>query len=113
MVIGFGVLFDIGWRRLSFVKLHDSHLEVSRYRWGATERAALIPNVLVFYENIVDVQLVGKDEIAVYATAVAPPYEMTEPTATITFRPRDAEKVLKAIRSRVEGANEFATERPA
>jgi hypothetical protein len=54
----------------------------------------------------VDAQLTGDHEITLYLNSVEPPYEMTEPTASITFRPRNPEVVLDAIRRRIEMVKE-------
>ncbi len=107
MFLPLGILLEFAWRRRGNVVLHDSYMEVSRYEWG---QEATPPNVKIRYENILDVQQTGPTELAVYLSSVEGPYELTEPTATVTFRPKDAQAVLEDIRRRVDAAKQSTDE---
>jgi hypothetical protein len=105
LAVGLPLLMELAWRKSSWVTLHESHLEISRYMWGQKHHH-LSPNVTVSYSRIRDVQILRDGHVAVFVDSVESPYEMTSAFASVTFRPNDADRVVEDIRTRVAAAKD-------
>jgi hypothetical protein len=67
-----GIIYELLWRIASYVAFHDSHLQVSRYKWGMKGIHAP-PDATVPYVAVVAASVTSPGEVELTVNAIEPP----------------------------------------